>query len=529
MFIFDGGSLVFDVSLAPIVSFFISIVALAILCDFLLELVSVRLTLSTGRLQKWFFDRLSLGNFSDYLISISIQFLSFRKSAFFTQFSSFVNVGSFSKRQILFILTGTFIGIGLSALLFIFIHSFFSILLMACGFVLTLFAKDQLKDMGVAVLNFGMMLLVLWIFNTLFSHSTMNIHQFSFGEPFLFLTVICSTLLFRTPIAFCILLGMIHFLIQLNSWWLPLAFFVGGVFTLAPFYLFLLQGRRRVYYSIFITFGLQVIQLLASYGFLYFYHEDVDLWLKATDFITSFVKIVICFVAFNAGTLIITSPILYIISRFPFFAEPEEKERKKTAQKILIPQQRGSVFSLHFSLFLLRQEFIKFSTLVHTILKLGREADESDEETNNKIIRYQRVLVRVGDEIKELCFSVGKQRAYRWHIAEILTYYKYVNQLELLVEDLSSILFELQKKGIGEEWEKDCRYWMNLQLLTYEDFFNLIVGVPQSDGGKHKANIQKSYDVLDRLFADQNLSSDFKKLSKAFYRITESNSALKSF
>ncbi|NQZ19442.1 MAG: hypothetical protein HRT44_09335 [Bdellovibrionales bacterium] len=177
-------------------------------------------------------------------------------------------------------------------------------------------------------------------------------------------------------------------------------------------------------------------------------------------------------------------------------------------------------------MFLLRQEFGKFSTLVHTIFKLSREADVEEESVNEKLTRYQRILIRVGDEIKELCFSVGKQRSYRWHVQEIMSLYKYVNQLELLVDDLSQIFLLLQEKDIDEEWEKECRYWLSIQLKIFESFYNYTLGVGKDDSEKVKANIQKSYDVLERLFAQELSHKKIKSLPKNFYRVTESNANL---
>ena len=121
---------------------------------------------------------------------------------------------------------------------------------------------------------------------------------------------------------------------------------------------------------------------------------------------------------------------------------------------------------------------------------------------------------------------MGKQRSYRWHVKEVLSCYKSVNQLELLVDDLSQVLILLQSEKMDGEWEKECRYWLSLQLLIFEFFFNRVAGVEEADQEKIKVQLQKSYDVLDRLFSEKEISSGFKNLSKTFYRLTDSNGAL---
>ena len=513
-----------DIGFAPIVTILIAFIALAILSDFLLELVSVRSTLSTGRFQNWLFDHFGQSSFYDILIAVAFQLISFRKRAFFMQLSSFVNVGSFSRRQALSITLGAFIGWGLSAGFLLLIHPIVGIALGLIGFVLTFFTKDQLKDLGIAFLNFGLLILAVFFFNQFLATTSLNIHQYDIGEGFVFLIIFFTSVFFRTPIAFLLMLSMVHYLIGLSSWWLPVAYFSHGILFLGKYYFHFFRGHQRLYFTLGMTLGLQVLQCMVAFALVFVFHNKIDALIVPSHFLSSYFSIVLGYIVYFSLSVVIILPLIYLFLISSVFNEVEKK--KGSVQKILSLPQRGNLFSLHFSMFLLRQEFIKFTTLVHTIFKLSREADVEEESVNEKLTRYQRILIRVGEEIKELCFSVGKQRSYKWHVQEILVFYKHVNQLELLVDDLSQIYILLQSEDLDEEWEKECRYWLNLQLLIFESFFNYVVGVGKDDPDKVKNNIEKSYDVLERLFSEDLGNKKVKILSKNFYRVTESNGEL---
>ena len=103
-----------------------------------------------------------------------------------------------------------------------------------------------------------------------------------------------------------------------------------------------------------------------------------------------------------------------------------------------------------------------------------------------------------------------------------MSYYRYVNQLELLVEDLGYVAALLRKQDQDEEWEKDCRYWIGLQLKIFESFFNYTVGVGKDESSRVQMNIEKSYEVLERFFGEQQKVKMNKNASQTFYRITES-------
>ncbi|MCB0379252.1 MAG: hypothetical protein KDD33_12235, partial [Bdellovibrionales bacterium] len=263
-------------------------------------------------------------------------------------------------------------------------------------------------------------------------------------------------------------------------------------------------------------------QLLVSYGVLATVGSQLEAISQRESFLGAFHFLTTAYAISFFLPAFLAAVILWILFKTRLLAE----ENKKDHQQILSLHGRNQLYSLHFSLFLLRQEFIKYITLVHTLFKLSREAEDGETEIDEKLGRYRRILLKVGDEIKELCFSVGRQRAYRWHVQEILVFYKAINQIELMVDDLSEVLNFLQNNDLDPEWEKECRFWLSLQLMVFESYFNFVIGVEDCDREKVESNTQKSYDVLDRLFTNQQLSEPYRNFSKTFYRITESNGGL---
>ena len=99
-----------------------------------------------------------------------------------------------------------------------------------------------------------------------------------------------------------------------------------------------------------------------------------------------------------------------------------------------------------------------------------------------------------------------------------------IQQLELLVEDLNHVIRLLNEQHFTESQEKDCRFWLGLQLKIFESFFHFTVGVGRDEKDKVQSHIDKSYEVLDRFFVDSDKGS--RSSSQTFYRITESIASL---
>lgn len=509
-----------DIGLPPVATLLIALLVVAIVSDFLLQLYSVRVSQSTGLIQKWIFEQLGSSLFFDYVAAIFFQFISFRKKSFFLQLSSLVNVGSFNKKQVLILLLGSHIGIGLSLLLLVPGYITLGLGLCLLSLCLAVIKKDQLRDLGVGFFGLGLFLIILGLVDPFLEATTLNIHNIFVNQSAALAIVIFSTLFFRTPVTFLLSLAVFHLYLGVKLYWFPSLFLLHGLVSLLRFYWQLFQGRKRLHRLLLINFLLQLCQWLVTSLICYAFGSVFEGLMPVSTFVDAFQLVIVAYIIFNSLSLVLMSPLVFLISLLPYFNKSEEK--KSGNQKIINFEQRDQSFSIHMSLFLLRQEFKKYTTSVHTIFKLARESDYLEEKVNQRFVRYQAILTRVGEELKELCFSIGRQRSYRWQVQEIMSYYKTVNQLELLVDDLAYVSSLLRKKDLDEDWEKECRYWLALQLKLFESFFHYTVGVGRDDADKVKANIEKSYDILDRFFAGQEPSGSLRNTSQTFYRITES-------
>ena len=512
--------MIFEVGLPPIAIICIAAFVFAILSDFLVELYSVRVSLATGRLQAWMFDHFGQNLFFDFLISILFQFVSLRKKAFFVQLCSLMNVGSFNRKQILIIILGSFIGIGLSISILMATFLPIGLILCALAFCLSLVSRDQIQDLGVGFLGVGLFYVAFFFADQYFSSSAVNIHAFHMPETGAILLVALSTLLFKSPVGFLIFISMIHFFLGIQMEWIICFFGIHSFLSLWRFYGNILEKRGRLKFAISLTLVVQILQVLFLLVVYQFISDQEIFSSQNKSLVDHFNFMLVFYIVYFAGTTVFMSPFGFILTMMPIL--DSSKEKKTESQKIIIHQGRGHSFSIHQSLFLLRQEFKKFTTSVHTIFKMSRESSHENEEVNLKFVRYHGMLQRVGDELKELCFSIGKQRSYKWQVAEIMSYYRYVNQLELLIDDLAFVTSLLRKEDLDENWEKECRYWLGLQLKIFESFFQYTLGVGKDDPEKIKVHIEKSYEVLDRFFVSKTTNSKEKNISQTFYRITES-------
>lgn len=473
--------------------------------------------LSSGKIQEWLFERFGQNLFADFLIAISFQFFGFRKKAYFLQMSSFINVGSFNRVQIIVLTLGSFIGLGLSAFLLICGNLTVGLCLMGIAVACSFFAKEQRKDLSVAILALGFFMVCLFFFNQYFTNSNFSILQIHINEMAVFGGIIISTLLFRTPIPFLITLTILNMFIGIRVEWFPVLFLLNSICTLTLLYRHALGGRKRLHFYFLAVLICQILQYIVSMLIFPFISD----WFSGpTSFIESYQTVVICFILYQSMSLVLLAPVAFLLSLLPMFNSESEKITEK--QMIYYNSSRGSFYSIHLSLFLMRQEFKKFITSVHTLLKISRETNHEDSPVNQKFIQYQNILERVADELKELCFSIGRQRSYRRQIKEVMGCYRHINQIELLVEDLAQVSALLRKNSYGEDWERECRFWLSLQMMIFESFLNATVGASKDEPSKVNATVDKSFEVLDRFFVVENMDGADRAQYKTFCRITES-------
>ncbi len=509
-----------DLSLHSIEVFLLAVLFLAILSDVLLELFSVRLSLSTGRLQSWCFENFGQNLFYDFLISILFQFVSFRKKSFFVQMASLVNVGSFYNKQIAVLLLGSFIGMGLSVGIIAFFPFLVAVVFLLMSATLSFSTREHWKDLSVAFLALGLFLAFIYLFDIYISENSMNIYDYKFPETLFFAALGVATLFFKTPLPFILVLSGFLLVLPINVIWLPILYFLHQILSADRFYWYFFEKRTRLSFTLSWHLVLQFLHFSISMVLVYVLKQQGFIILpKGISFSQSFALCTLFYGLYLIVPSLLMTPALFLLTLTSVF---QDRKNKPENQKIINAGERGQYFSIHLSLFLLRQEFKKFVATVHTVFKISREIGEGQDQVNQKFAQYRQVLQRVGEELKELCFCIGRQRSYRWQVKEVMSYYKVVNQMELLIEDLNYVIEVLQKQEVSEEWEKECRFWLGIQLKLFEIFFEESLGVEDSDMEKLRHNIERSYEILGRLFGDDTGMRPQHLASQTFYRVTES-------
>ena len=506
----------------------------ALSMDWILNATSNRLSLFLGHGQIFLFNYLGRNSFIDIAIASLWQWMSLRKKAFFTQIATFVHVNSFNRKQIILIFMGSFIGLGLSIFLLTLVHLSIILALLFFGFFIR-FIKIPYGDLGWTFLGLGFFLLLVVSLDQIFVNLSFlpyiltHILEDSVW-PF-WILVFVSSLMFTTPIGFILTLSLFHFLVGLEVSSLPLAYFIYGLCTSTWVVLWFFRSHRRLRYFLFMGFVLQLIQLLLVYVSLFFYKSQVEsIWIsiwEQKNFLDSYLFFCFGFVVYFCLPFLLLSPFFVYLLKISFFSEA--KRKRTQSQKILLWPSSSPVFSIDFSIFFLRQEFLKLATLSHTIFKMGREIGTGQEEkVEKKLQRYQAVIVRVSKELKTFCFQSGTQNCYKSHLEQIFNIYKSIHHLNLLVENLFHIFYVLENDSMDGEWKRECRYWLSLQLLVFESFFNRLLGLDVHESQTIKDSLQKSYDLLQGSFLNGLKGGGRAKFLPPFYRLLEVNHQLTS-
>ena len=506
--------------LPPLVILLTEIFVLAHLGDFFLGLYSIRMSQATGRFQIALWNQVGQNFITDVVMGSLFQFVSFHKKGFFKQFSSLINVGSFTKKQVYGLLIGTFLGIGASALLLFPFSLPLSLGFAFMAFGLNLLTKDQVRDFFMALFNLSLFISLVFLLDKPMTESLLTLAPIGGGDIWTLLVVLLTTLFFRTPLAFLLGFSLAQYYFKLPLTSFPLFFFVHSGSSLLVYYWQSFQKRKRLTGALLSTAFLQILQGILTTWFMIFFKDSFPLSFQIESFRESFQMVLLFYSFYHFFSLFVNLPLLYGLTWIPLFNKASDQ--KSQSQKILNLDQGSQYFSIHLSLLLLRQEFKKYTTSIHTIFKLSRESDFPEKVIRQKFIHYQKMLIRVGDELKELCFSIGKQRSYSWHVKENMDHYRLINQLELLVDDLGLVTEALCQPKANENWKKECRSWLRLQLKLFESFFNQTLGVGKEDPLKVKDYMDKSYEILDRSFVDKKALEGLNISSQTFYRITES-------
>lgn len=434
--------------------------------------------------------------------------------------ASLINVGSFQRKQILLLILGSFLGMGLSVGILGLFPFLFAIVFLILAAILSFANQESWKDLSVALLALGLFIAFVFLFDIYIEQSAMEVFRYHLPESVIFAGIGLTTLFFKTPLPFLLTLSGFILVLPLNPLWIPIFYYLHSLLSADRFYWYFFEKRTRLNFTLVSHFTLQVLQFLIALALVSFYPQPITQYAsEGFRFSTAFSFCTLFYAFYNVIPALLLTPMTFLLTLTPVV---NRKKKQTENQKIINTGERGQYFSIHLSLFLLRQEFKKFVTTVHTIFKISRETGEGQEKNNQKFAQYQNMLQRVGEELKELCFCIGRQRSYKWQVKEIMSYYKVVNQLELLIEDLTYVTDVLREQKVSEDWEKECRFWLGIQLKLFEVFFEASLGVEEKDMEKLRQNIERSYEILGRLFDDQEGLRSQKLASQTFYRITES-------
>ncbi len=511
--------------LLPYVGIFLPVVfvILSVFINSLLDSFSVRLSMGPGSLQSWMFNQLGQSLVGDFFIAFGLQFFSFRKKAFFTQLLSFINVGSFTKNQILVLFLGSFIGMGFSVLVLAAIDLVVGLVLCFLGIIVSLlFRKKTFCHAGPAMGILGFILLSLVFFDQVILNFPFGIQQDSGGGLLFFCLVVVTTLFFRTPIGFLISLSALHSFIGLDILWFPLFFFFHWLFSLFGFYRALVRGHQRLYFAIWTMGIFQVLQLIFCLILFSFIGEPLVLFFQGNPFLSGFQICILAYFIYFSVVPLFVLPFVWMVIGCSLL-KPDKYE-KQVSQKIIFHKYHSGEFSIHLSLFLLKQEFKKYVTTVHTLLKLVREANHETREINKRLSHYQGISTRVSHEIKQLCSAIGCQYSCDWQARDILRRYHQVNLIEQLTKDLSAITSSLKEGQWDTEWERECRFWLGLQLKLFEFFLNIVIGMDRRNSDRVQAITEKSYGILERFSPGKDNSG--RVSLRTFYRVTENIESL---
>ena len=455
-----------ELSFSPVGFTFLGFLALSVLINFLLETYSLRLSMGTGKLQSWFFNHLGQSLGGDFFIGLGLQFISFRKRAFFKQLLSFISVGSLTKPQILFLVLGSLAGVGGSVLILIFPDLRLGLVLWLSGLILNLIFKEKvLKDVAFALGALGFCLLSLCFLNQLIDNSSFPFAQYSQGRFFPVFCLIVSfitTSFFRTPLVFLLSLSALHYFMDLDRIWFPLLFFFHFFVSLFDFYWNFFRGYSRLRFSLWIMGGLQVLQIILSFVIFSLIDDSLSSFFQGLDFIQSFQTVLLSYFIFFFSSSCLLLPFVWLVVRFDFLKTDKKKEG---SQKIIFYRE---CFSIHLCFFLLGQELKKSITTLHTLLKLSCEVHEGEKDNYKRFGHYQAVSFRVFDELKRLCSNIASEKLYERQTRSLMKSYYQVQLMEQMTRDLSKISDILHKKVKTSQWESDCVFgWAcNLNSLS---------------------------------------------------------------
>jgi len=496
------------------------------LLDLLLSIASLKLSLSTGRFQYFLLNQIGKNSAGNFLISMALRSFSFLEKAYLVQLKSWVSVGSFTMRQKFVVCAGGILGSSLLYGLFLSPLNYFFVGFGTVGCLMAFFWKREIRDLGFGILLLGLSfgLVQFLLFSQSMDHGFFVPWSIPLaGQIFL---VFISYFLFKTLVPILVLISFFFFKSWVGSEQFVLFFTaISAARALAIIDFKSLKAKRLKYFLYFLLSNILLQPLL----YLLLFRHLVEGFVSSVEgellWSTSFFVTVVSFMFFELAILPL---FLGWFAVSPWIDKGGKKKNKMEPQKIYSGENRNEVYSIHFLIHLLRQEFVKFATLTHTTFKLGKEVGLSEGDTFYRFKKYCSILPKVADELKSLCFSIGQQKTYSNQMLEVFARYRLVNQMELLVDDLEEVVEKIRPAEKPEGFQKDILRWFQNQLRVFEDFYFTAVGI--EDPGmveSEEVRLEQVFSSLEELrdFFDQD--SENWALLKTFHRMTDTNLGLR--
>ncbi len=505
----------FDLGLAPLLQLFLTGALVAISSNILIDYFSYYFSLSTRRFQKWTLDQVRGKSLHDFFLFILLQLISFRKKAFFHQLGALINVRTFNVKQNGVILLASFIGIGVSTFLLSHLNFYIPILIIMGTWGLKKYEYKEMIPLLLSLVCLILFGLLLDLFDSYLSRSALNIHTYKVGPAFILLISFLTSHHFRTPLAFLVSFSFLYVFMDINSFWFPIFFLIHSLVTYSGFYLMFIGKHSRTYHSLFLCFVFQIFQFLVSFVFTSYYFTDLKEFLRPEGFLSSFKTVILLYSAYQVLPLLLLAPFVMIFPSFLTF--PFLTRTRGDTQKIIYQEQKSNSFSIHLSIYLLRQEFKKYLTTILTLYDWSKQIVNSQLSRKERFEYYHGVLNRVGEEIKELSLKATEHKAPADLTHHIMSFYKEINKLDSLVQSLNRLILKWiemdQTQQLNEAQKKVAVELIKNQVLVFENYFNSKVGLPVISAESKIKNLVEGQKHFETSLFDQDIKVESSLLT----------------
>ncbi len=485
----------------PTISILVGLLFVCVLSDFIMSSLSARLALATSQLQeKCLLNKKSRG--PHFLLSIFLfQCISWDKKSFFRQLPTLGQVLSLDSKQFSSCLVASLLGFALSFLLLWPMSPFLLLAFALLGIILLFKTNRVSQDMGVCALLFALFSLFMLFLDRSLKEVGLEVMLIEFSEWIAVLVLILSILLFKTIVPFVMTLSSLQMLFGISHHWWPV-FLYAHLILVASLGLWSQRKNKYQYLRLHIgvlAVGLLVTLMLAvllNQRIIYFSQFQLTgSWLSTLRY-----TLFLC-ASYYFGFLILL-----------LFLYPKKKMAKVDRRPPPIGYEEGDVFSYIVSLSRLRLEINQYQKDLATAMESLRH-DLEKRKTPFESGSRRTALLQESDEVKELCFVLGRKHSYPEHVQEVMNTYRILNQYESLWCDM---LLIIQQYMLGEPSKLDVNLvnWMNIQL----DIFVQKLGCNQVSTATIDEDLfEKSYQLIEKL----KIPTTEAESKSIFYRVTD--------